>query len=134
MKWLKKWESWEHSNSDSKREELKEKFILIFNDLFDIFIEEIDKISDNYHNGDIKIFSTFLSNDEPFYHLESSYYVTKSDIVIVNDEIYLSDDLSIEIALSYDDLFLTTDYKNVINKMSNLYPDIKFDTMDPYSF
>ena len=135
MKWLKKWESWEPigwSDSDSKKEEIKEKIISIFNDLIDIFAEEIDKISDDY--DDIKVFATLSIDDVFVYHLESNDYVSKEDIIIIDDKGSLDGDLIIDIALSQNNSFLPVNYLEIINRMDELYPDIKFDVIDPYSF
>lgn len=140
MKWLKKWESWEPigSDSDSKKEELKEKFISIFNDLIDVCVDEIDKLSVDYN--DIKVFSSLSINDLELstsyfiYHLESNDYVSKADIILINDKVNLDGDLIIDIAISYNNSFLSANYSEIIKRMNVLYTDIEFVTMDPYSF
>lgn len=144
MKYLRNYKLFESNESIDL---LKEKFIQIFNDLIDVSVDNIDKLSNEYNREDIYVFSTLYLYDDKYkdgmyeiYHLEAneSTDVNKSDIIELGGdsiaEEFIKGNIVIDFALSHNNSFLPANYSEIINRMNRLYPDIEFDVMDPYSF
>jgi hypothetical protein len=137
MKWLKRFNE---INEKLNPFDLENTFVNLFYDLIDICVEDIDKHSDKYKREDIKLFTSLLLGDVGFEYLV--YYlsgnekddINKSDIIYIDEIKDINDTITIEFALSYNNSFLSANYGDIIKRIERLYPDFKFETMDPYSF